>query len=336
MAKKYTKNQIEWLRSNVENKTYSNLLELTEAFNDYFGENRSKSALYTKIGKDMGMKLDTGNPFSIKEKEWIKKNHRKYSLTEFHKKHNELFPERTKGALSEYMHREGLLSTYWSTEEDMWVCENYNKYDTIESLLKDYNALFDRHRNLKGFAKHCQKILKLKRHVPFTENEIEWIKTNVDNYTHCNLSVEFNKKFNRNTTTASIRTYCFKNGISKEIPERFSSNPIGSTISKRGYTYIKTNEIDYSDKKKNRASKTYRPLTRVIWEKHFGKVPEGCQIIFLDGDRTNYDISNLKLIPTSISAIMSKNGFWNIENSELKKTALMYSQLVHEMKHNSV
>ena len=37
-------------------------------------------------------------------------------------------------------------------------------------------------------------------------------------------------------------------------------------------------------------------LHRYIWEKHKGKIPEGCVIHHIDGDKTNNEIDNLKLM----------------------------------------
>lgn len=34
----------------------------------------------------------------------------------------------------------------------------------------------------------------------------------------------------------------------------------------------------------------------VVWEKHFGKVPDGMQIHHIDGNKQNNDISNLQLV----------------------------------------
>lgn len=34
----------------------------------------------------------------------------------------------------------------------------------------------------------------------------------------------------------------------------------------------------------------------LVWERHFGKIPEGMQIHHIDGDKTNNDITNLQLV----------------------------------------
>lgn len=37
---------------------------------------------------------------------------------------------------------------------------------------------------------------------------------------------------------------------------------------------------------------------RIVWEEHYGKIPEGMQIHHIDGDKTNNNISNLQLVTT--------------------------------------
>lgn len=37
-------------------------------------------------------------------------------------------------------------------------------------------------------------------------------------------------------------------------------------------------------------------LHRYVWEKHHGKIPKGYQIHHIDGDKSNYELSNLEII----------------------------------------
>lgn len=38
------------------------------------------------------------------------------------------------------------------------------------------------------------------------------------------------------------------------------------------------------------------PKARVVWERHFGSIPDGALVRFKDGDRENFDPANLRLI----------------------------------------
>lgn len=56
------------------------------------------------------------------------------------------------------------------------------------------------------------------------------------------------------------------------------------------------------------------------WEKHHGPVPQGKAIIFVDGDTTNTDISNLIMVDRSQLVVMNR---WNLKgsNRELMEAA---------------
>lgn len=65
--------------------------------------------------------------------------------------------------------------------------------------------------------------------------------------------------------------------------------PIGyERIDKNGYTLIKTEEPN-----------VFRLKHRILWEQHYGPIPEGCNIQFKDGNPSNISVSNLYLISKS-------------------------------------
>lgn len=74
--------------------------------------------------------------------------------------------------------------------------------------------------------------------------------------------------------------------------------PVGSErIDKDGYVMVKVQEPN-----------VWALKHRVVWEEHHGKVPDGHVITFVDQDKTNTDISNLKLISNKQNAVMNKIG----------------------------
>ena len=65
-------------------------------------------------------------------------------------------------------------------------------------------------------------------------------------------------------------------------------------------------------------------LHRLIWEDHYGKIPQNCCIIFKDGDKTNFQLSNLELkkkqdsIDTEFGkAYLNKYGYMYINKTPL-------------------
>lgn len=49
---------------------------------------------------------------------------------------------------------------------------------------------------------------------------------------------------------------------------------------------------------------------RYIYEQHYGKIPDGYNIIFLDGNKLNLDPSNLKAVSKAEDLIMNNNGLF--------------------------
>lgn len=88
----------------------------------------------------------------------------------------------------------------------------------------------------------------------------------------------------------------FKKG---HIPKNYK--PVGSErISKDGYM-----EVKVADPNK------WRLKHLVIWEQKNGLVPKGSCIIFLDGNKQNLDIGNLKMIRRKDLVRMNQNGLFS-------------------------
>lgn len=62
------------------------------------------------------------------------------------------------------------------------------------------------------------------------------------------------------------------------------------------------------------------------WEKHNGKVPEGCLISFKDGDHYNCSIENLMCITKSEHSVLNRQRLRS-ESAELTETGLFLAKL---------
>jgi hypothetical protein len=81
-----------------------------------------------------------------------------------------------------------------------------------------------------------------------------------------------------------------------------------------GYVYVKV-----CDGKRN---KNWKPKQQLIWEQEYGEIPKGHKVIFLDGDRFNFDINNLALVTNGEELHINKLDLVS-GNPELKKTAVL-------------
>lgn len=158
----------------------------------------------------------------------------------------------------------------------------------------------------------------------------------------------FNQKFNTNITSRMIKSYKANNKLNsgltgkfrkgqtphnkgkkmpKEVYEKVkhtmfakgnvppNHRPVGSErISKDGYIEVKVAEPN-----------KWRLKQRVVYEEAKGKIPEGCTIIFLDGNKQNCNIDNLKCITRSELLYLNCNGLNN--SNEITETGILMARL---------
>lgn len=107
---------------------------------------------------------------------------------------------------------------------------------------------------------------------------------------------------------------CFKKGQTphnkKQIGDEFTA--------KNGYVYIKIEEPNKWVQKQ-----------RYIWEKYHGEIPKGYSIIFLDQNKTNFNINNLMMV-RSKDKLVAKNKKLFSNDKELTKTGIYVAQLINK------
>lgn len=115
----------------------------------------------------------------------------------------------------------------------------------------------------------------------------------------------------------SLKT-CFKKG---NIPS--NHKPIGyERVDIEGYVYVKVQDLHQN--------RNFRQKHYLVWEQHYGPVPKGYQLRFLDGNRQNCDISNLALVSVSEKLILSK--MQRTTNPELHKTQILVAQVMDKVR----
>lgn len=120
------------------------------------------------------------------------------------------------------------------------------------------------------------------------------------------------------------RKTCFK-------PGRKTHNvlPVGTElVDSDGYLKIKVTDR-YSGRYR---WKNWKHKQRLVWEEHNGPVPEGHNIIFLDGDRTNCDISNLACVSLAENAILNNKKFRIDEHPELTQAGVSVVKIQERIK----
>lgn len=60
--------------------------------------------------------------------------------------------------------------------------------------------------------------------------------------------------------------------------------------------YMRVTPDGYTEIKMEEGMQKFKLLHRVVWERMNGKIPHGMNLVFLDGDKQNIDITNLSLV----------------------------------------
>lgn len=182
----------------------------------------------------------------------------------------------------------------------------------------------------------------------YTDEMKQFILDNYKGRYNQELADLFNQKFNTNITSRTIKSYKANNNLNsgltgkfrkgqtphnkgkkmpKEVYEKVkhtmfakgnvppNHRPVGSErISKDGYIEVKVAEPN-----------KWRLKQRVVYEEAKGKIPEGCTIILLDGNKRNFDIDNLRCITRSELLYLNCNGLNN--SNEITETGILMARL---------
>ncbi len=201
----------------------------------------------------------------------------------------------------------------------------------------------------------------------YTPEEVLFLKENVTGCSYQDLTDRFNNKFNLSLSLKAIRSTCkrlnLKNGLNacfKKGNKPFNKgkkwddymSPEAQANSRKtcfdknhtvnnsdhnhrcvgdewtdtdGYTYVKT-----STRNPKLSNKRFWKLKHhIIWEQHYGPIPNSHKIIFADGDKSNFDINNLILVSNAEEAIINKQGLYYRGHPELTKSGAMIAKVLN-------
>lgn len=180
----------------------------------------------------------------------------------------------------------------------------------------------------------------------YTDEEIDFLRKNVTGTLLRDLTVQFNNHFGTDLTYGQIRS-AIKNrglknglattfrigmepwnkgtkGICKPNSTSFKKGSIPKNTAKVGdeaihkadYVYVKVDEPNVWKKKHH-----------IVYELHHGSIPDGHNIVFLDGNKRNFNIENLMAITKKENLIMNRNGLYS-SDPEITKTGINISKVM--------
>lgn len=176
----------------------------------------------------------------------------------------------------------------------------------------------------------------------FTPEQDMWLRQHIehcDSYRH--LTEMFNKYFHVTVGKYSLSDRCIKQlgihrnanaGIFQKGEQHAKMYKIGDERIYDGYVWVKINDIQHSGKTSaKKFRENWMPKQRYIYEQHCGKIPDGCMVVFLDGNPMNFSVSNLYCIPRKINTVMNRNR-WFTANRENTLTAIKWCELFYALK----
>lgn len=166
--------------------------------------------------------------------------------------------------------------------------------------------------------------------IAYTKAEDDFLRQHYNYYSWEKLTEMLNKQFGTNRKYRAVKTHCNRTlQLIKTMPQDYyrdtSRYAIGDERIENGYVLVKVSDIKGSRQKRN-AAINWVPKQRLIWEQHYGKIPEGHQVIFLDGDKSNFDIDNLCCVSLYTMSALNRNQWLN-GNKELTLTAIKWVEL---------
>ena len=184
----------------------------------------------------------------------------------------------------------------WSDEEKQYLAEITpgRGYKEIQSMMSCKFGFDYTHHQIKG---------------AITRNKLNTGRTGRFEKGHATWN-----KGTKGLTKANVTSF-------KKGQKSHNYKPLGSErITKDGYCEVKVSDT----------GRRWRPKHVLIYEKHHGKVPKGSAVIFLDGDKRNFDIDNLYLVTRSQLAMLNKNSLIQ-KDAELTKTAINVVDLMKKI-----
>lgn len=293
----YKQEEIEWLRNNVDNYYYE---DLVKTFNQVFNQQRTMSSIYNtlrnnKIVKTQKIKnqlenLKDSTIYNSEHKKWLKENcHLFKTATECLKVFNEYFNlDLTYVAFNHLTHRTGILfrskPTKLNKEQKKWILDKWQKYNGNKHYYTD---------------KLCE---------------------------------DFEKIFNIKITHQYVTQFLENNGKKKPYsnPNHFKY-PIGNERKiGRKYTIIKVNDLPNPNKDRIGEWKhNYRKKSHILYEQyHNVKIDDDTQIVIhIDGNTDNFDKENLYLLSKKAERILVGFKFKN-EDRQTRLNAIKVSEIL--------
>lgn len=187
----------------------------------------------------------------------------------------------------------------------------------------------------------------------YTQEEHDFLKAFIPGHTYKEIVAEWNSRFDEPITETRVKGYMANHKINNGLTGRFkkgnvpynkgkhtktvgrmaetqfkkgglppNTKPIGyERVTKDGYIEVKVMERP----NRETGEKNFKPKHRLIWEQAYGPIPKGHNVIFKDGNKRNFELSNLELITNAENLEMMRKGLRS-ENPQLTETGILIAR----------
>ena len=199
------------------------------------------------------------------------------------------------------------------------------KFKRTDVTVNAINSICKRNRWLSG--------RKEKGGSHYNDDVVEFISAN-RTMPRTELLEKVNTTFNLEMTYVALVNFCKRHGFSSgrkghfgehdgwKKGVQFNEQPIGyeTKPDARGRVYVKVE-----------LPKTYRLKHHVVYEKHFGKLPEDHVIKFKDGNNLNFDPENLIAVHKGVTGFLTQRYKHHLAPQEVKPLLLTMAQIDHKI-----
>ena len=157
-----------------------------------------------------------------------------------------------------------------------------------------------------------------------------------------------NKKFNANHSCKEIENYKRTRGLRSGIDSTFKKGHVPYNAGTKGLCKANAGSFKKGNIPKNHRNvgeerfirgyweiKVAEPNLwmskgRYIWEQNYEEIPEGYVVTFLDGNTSNFELSNLALISQSENAVLNKMKLRK-EDKELTQAGVNIAKIISKI-----
>lgn len=269
------------------------------------------------------------NSWTPEEAVWFIENYPHVHNRDLARLHAERFPERPKRTAKAMNARARALGlhkaedfvrnppTFWTPEKDEWFRSFVPGHHEAEISAE--------HERIYGTPLTASQIgnRKAALHVrsgtdggQFRRGQTAW-----------NKGMSWDEQGRSAESRARSLATCFKPGEVHVAPSR--EREVGfERVDDDGFTWVKVRDsrVDGIQRQEPwRHNENYRLKHHLVYEQAYGSIPRGCNIVFADRDKTNFDPENLVAVPRRLWTIIQRRlDYWDAESL---RTAMLVAEL---------